>query len=178
MDDKGVGATDWELWRRWQALGDAPRAGEPDALSLAAYAEGRLSETEAEAVEAWLAAEPEALDDIIVAREINQHPPHLVYQHILGNACNLVAGDDTAAETLTTPMTTNVVPLRRLPQWRAALAWSSIAASLLCASLVGFSMGSDAYAGYSQTQTVDNSTTDSLDTPSTLDSYFNDDSST
>jgi hypothetical protein len=146
-------------------------------LTLAAYAEGRLSETEAEAVEAWLAVEPEGLDDIIAAREINQRPPRLVYQHVLSNAFQLVAGGETTTESLPT----NVVPLHRhhLPQqWRTALAWSSVAASLLCASMIGFSMGSDVYATITQTQTIDNSSPDNLDTPSALDSYFSDDSST
>jgi hypothetical protein len=181
MDDKGAEALERRLWRRWQALDVmAPRAAEPDALTLAAYAEGRLSEIEAEAVEAWLATEPEGVDDIIAAREINQRPPNLVYQHVLSNACHLVGGVDTAAAPLTTPETTNVVTLhhRRLPQWRTALAWSSVAASLLCASMIGFSMGSDAYASLSQTQAVDSSASDGLDTPATLDSYFSDDSST
>ena len=180
MDDKGAEALDRRLWRRWQALDVlASRVAEPDALALAAYAEGRLSEIEAEAVEAWLAAAPEGVDDIIAAREINQRPPNLVYQHVMSNACHLVAGVDTAAAPETSPTSTNVVTLhRRLPQWRTALAWSSVAASLLCASMIGFSMGSDAYATLSQTQTVDSGASDGLDTPSTLDSYFSDDSST
>jgi anti-sigma factor RsiW len=153
----------------------APSVTEPDALSLAAYAEGRLNETEAEAIEAWLATEPEQVDDVIAAREINQRPPRIVYQHVLNNACQLVAEHDAAFA----PRASNIVSFRRRrPQWRAALAWSSVAASLLCASLVGFSLGSDVYAGLSQTQTVDTNATDSFDTPSTLDNYLSDDSST
>jgi hypothetical protein len=65
-----------------------------------------------------------------------------------------------------------------LPQWRTALAWSSIAASLLCASLVGFSMGSDAYANLSGTQTAEVAAADGLDAPPSLDSYLSDDSGT
>jgi hypothetical protein len=66
---------------------------------------------------------------------------------------------------------------RHLPQWRAALAWSSIAASLLCASLIGFSMGSDAYMNLAGANTVDSGPADGLGT-TTLDSYFSDDSGT
>jgi hypothetical protein len=64
-----------------------------------------------------------------------------------------------------------------LPQWRTALAWSSIAASLLCASLVGFSMGSDAYANLSGSQAVDN-VVEGLGAPGLDSGYFSDDSGT
>lgn len=169
MTDQGAGAQDRRLWQRWRALGEESRLVEPDALWLAAYAEGRLSETEAEAVELWLAAKPEALSDIVAARATDQ--PRLVYERILDKASDLVPG--SAA-----PAGAEIVPFRpRRPQWRTALAWSSIAASLLCASLVGFSMGSDAYANLSSTQTVD-PTADGLPAPSLESSYFSDDSGT
>lgn len=174
MDNTGAGFKDRRLWQRWKALDGKPRAAEPDALLLAAYAEGRLSESESEAVEAWLAVAPEALDDIVAARALEQRPPQLTYQHILTNACDLVSGATEA------PATAAILPFRRrVPaQWRTALAWSSIAASIACASLVGFSMGSDAYANLSGTQTVDSSSSDGLDTPPSLDTYFSDDSGT
>jgi anti-sigma factor RsiW len=169
MTDKGAGAQDRRLWQRWRALGEESRLAEPDALWLAAYAEGRLSETEAEAVELWLAATPEAVSDIVAARVTRQ--PRLVYERILDKASDLVPGSAAPASAEIVPF-----PPRR-PQWRAALAWSSIAASLLCASLVGFSMGSDAYANLSGTQTVD-TTADGLPAPSLESSYFSDDSGT
>jgi hypothetical protein len=171
MSDKGAESQDRRLWQRWQALGGTPRAAAPDALSLAAYAEGRLSEAEAEAVETWLAVSPEALGDVVAARAINQRPPRLVYEHILGKASDLVPGEAA-------PVGANILPFRRgLPQWRATLAWGSVAASLVCASLVGFSMGSDAYANLSGRQTVDTAAADGL-TPPSLDSYFSDDTGT
>jgi anti-sigma factor RsiW len=174
MTDKGVGTEERRLWQRWRALGEESRVVEPDALLLAAYAEGRLSEAEAEPVEAWLAATPEALSDIIAGRSTYQ--PRLVYERILDRASDLVPG--TAA-----PADAEILPFRprlpqRLPQWRTALAWSSIAASLLCASLVGFSMGSDAYANLSGTQAIDSSTVDGLAVPGLESSYFSDDSGT
>lgn len=176
MTDKGVGAQDRRLWQRWQALREKSRVVEPNALLLAAYAEGRLSEAEAEPVEAWLAATPEALGDITDARSTYQHHPQDVYQRILGTACALVPGGAAAAASA------EILPFRprlprHLPQWRTALAWSSIAASLLCASLIGFSMGSDAYMNLAGTSTVDSAAADGLGTTS-LDSYFSDDSGT
>ena len=168
MTDKGAEARDRRLWRRWQALGEEFRVTEPDALLLAAYAEGRLSEAEAEPVEAWLAATPDRLGDIVAARTTYQRPPRLVFEHVLEKATELVPGE-------TTPASAEILPFRpRLSQWRTAIAWSSLAASILCASLVGFSMGSDAYTNLSGTQAVDGSTIDSLGT-SSLDSYFSDD---
>jgi hypothetical protein len=62
--------------------------------------------------------------------------------------------------------------------WRTAIAWSSIAASLVCASMVGFSMGSDAYASLTRTQTVAAGSGVGLDAAPSLDSYFSDDSGT
>jgi anti-sigma factor RsiW len=175
MTDKGAGSQDRRLWQRWQALGEESRVAEPDAMLLAAYAEGRLDETEAETVEAWLAATPEAVSDVIAARSTYRRPPRAVYEHILGKASDLVPG-------AATPAGAEILPFRprrshRLPQWRAALAWSSIAASLLCASLVGFSMGSDAYMNLAGASAGDSAASDGLGTTS-LDSYFSDDSGT
>lgn len=171
MDSKGAGSTDRRLWQRWRALGGTPWAAEPDALSLAAYAEGRLSEAEAEAVEAWLAVAPDGLDDIVAARAFDQRPPHLVYEHILVNACDLVPG--------AVPANVENLTLRhRWPEWRKAIAWSSVAASLVCASLIGFSMGSDAYLSLPGAQSAETSVSDSLGTPPSLDNYFSDDSGT
>lgn len=173
--DKGVWLSDRELWQRWQALGGKGTAREPDSLSIAAYAEGRLSEGEAEAVEAWLAARPEAVDDIVAARVFDRRPPRVTFEHALIRACNLVPGTVPAAQPTATVLSFG---RRVAPQLRTALAWSSIAASLVCASLVGFSMGSDAYASLSGTQTVDTASGEGLDTPPSLDSYFSDESGT
>lgn len=176
MSSKGALSEDRQLWQRWRALGGTPRAAEPDALSIAAYAEGRLSESEAEPIEAWLAASPEALDDIVAARAYEQRSPRVAFEHALARAYDLVPGTAPPAETATA----TILPFRRrlAPQWRTALAWSSVAASLICASMVGFSMGSAAYTNLSGTQTVDTAAADGLDTSPNLDSYFSDDTGT
>jgi len=172
MTDKGAEINDRRQWQRWQALGKQSRVAEPDTMLLAAYAEGRLDEAEAEPVEAWLAATPEALGDLVAARSADRDPPRLVRERIIDKAGALVP-----------PARAEILPFRakpqpRLPQWRTALAWSSLAASIVCASLVGFSMGSDAYASLSGTQAVDSSTSDGLTAPSLDSSYFSDDSGT
>lgn len=171
MTDKGVGAQDRQAWQRWRALGREAGVAEPDAMLLAAYAEGRLSEAEAEAVEAWLAATPEALGDIAAARAADH--PRRVHERILARARDLVPGDP--------PASAEILPFRPrsprlLPQLRAALTWSSVAASLLCASLVGFSMGSAAYAGLSGNQA--DTTVEGLGAAGLDSTYFSDDSGT
>ena len=60
MQDPGDRA-EAPLWRRWRAESVAPVLAMPDPLLFAAYAEGRLDESAAEPVEAWLAEHPEAL---------------------------------------------------------------------------------------------------------------------
>ena len=159
------------LWRRWSMRGSAATPA-PDALELAAYAEGRLSESAAERIEHWLAAHPaglgEILSDIAAARSATPDAMPIADAAIIAKASALVSGTRD-----------NVVPLRRAaPAWRNALAWSSVAASLLAASLVGFAMGSDAYQNLARTQTVEAASGDTLDPIATLDSAFSDDSGT
>lgn len=123
------------LWRRWrQAAGTAGAA--PDPLLLAAYAEHRLDEAAAEAVEAWLALHPEALEDVLAARgapgaAIEPSPA------ALARAMALVPERDT-----------KVLPFRRkAPKWQVAAAWGSMAASIMAVSLIGFELGGSVYTG-------------------------------
>lgn len=175
MTRVGDGVKDRALWRRWQAS-EMKKTCTPDALALAAYAEGHLGEAEAGTVEDWLAAHPEILADIQTARALAPLPSDGTYEVAVARACALVADDDTAPET------GNVVPFRRVARsWRDALAWSSVAASLVAASLVGFSMGSDASQSlwHAQTQVTTGASADLLDASPTLDnSYFTNDSGT
>ena len=61
MANLGAGDEDRELWRRWRALGEVAPA--PDAMTLAAYAEQRLGESEAASVEDWLATNLSSADE-------------------------------------------------------------------------------------------------------------------
>src|SRR5579859_7544795 len=76
MDDPPF-EPDPSLVARWRAAGGVqpveseaagPAATGPDALTLAAYADGRLDAAEAERVEAALAADPELLDTLLALR--------------------------------------------------------------------------------------------------------------
>src|SRR5690348_15941163 len=128
------------LWRRFHALdrtgGDQAMDDADSALDLAAYADGRLSEAAAEAVEAWLAAHPEALDDVIAARGAGDA---IAPQRIVDRAASLVAGDSSDGR---------VVPFRPSPvsrTWRVQMARVAVAACLVLTGVAGFTLGSDAY---------------------------------
>jgi hypothetical protein len=154
------------MWQRWRAGANATSAA-PDALQLAAYAEGRLDETDAEAVENFLAAYPDALNEIVAARAAIETPAIGASDDIIAKACALV------------PMRETVVPLRRpAVRWHNALAWGSIAASLVAASFVGFTAGSDAYRTLAPTQANESLSGDSLESSAGLEVYFADDSGT
>jgi hypothetical protein len=129
------------LWRHWRAA-TANAAGAaipaPDPLLLAAYAEHRLSEAEAERVEAWLARHPEAIEDVLAAAPSNTAASAQTPDASLARAMALVPGSDPT-----------VVPFRRPAKpvitWRIAVARVGVAACLLVVSLVGFALGTDAY---------------------------------
>jgi len=150
-------AEDAALWRRFRALDGefAPdsKTLADEALTLAAYAEGRLGGRAAEAVEAWLAAHPEAIGDLAVARQASPSPVEAP-PAMLSRAMALVAGD------------TVVMPFRRpaaaSTAWRPTLARVALAASILATSLVGFAMGSNLYSNFSATT---ESARDPLDQP-------------
>jgi hypothetical protein len=129
-------AASWRRWRDSKAVaGDA--AAEPDALTLAAYAENRLGRPGADpetdpviaAVEAWLVDHPEALDDIVTARAGAEDAAS---DPLIARAQALIARPEG-----------NVAVLRPRPAWRNAVAWSSVAASLVAAVLIGFQLGND-----------------------------------
>ncbi len=128
------------LWRHWRAAvvsaaGEAAPA--PDPLLLAAYAEHRLSETDAEEIEAWLALHPDTIADIVAGGDSNTQLAALQPSPAaLARAMGLISEPNP-----------KVVPLRGPagPVWRVAVARVAVAASLLVVSLVGFALGTDAY---------------------------------
>jgi hypothetical protein len=139
-------------WRRWRDGTDAAgeQAAEPDALALAAYADRRLGRRGADpetdpatvAVEAWLADHPDYVDDVVAARNVAGPPADAV---LVARAQALIARPEGKVAALSRP--------RR--DWRNAVAWSSIAASLIAAVLIGFSLGDDGVvelSGFGTTQ--------------------------
>jgi anti-sigma factor RsiW len=105
-------------------------------LDLAAFADGSLDPEEQERVEAMLAPDPEAAGDVRAARELaGAAPTSAGLEQIIARAAALA------------PVTGEVVPFapRRGGRLVSVLAqWGSIAAAIVLAGWLGFSMGSDA----------------------------------
>jgi hypothetical protein len=169
-------ADDAALWRQWRAAIGAA-AGEatpaPDALLLAAYAESRLGEAEADAVESWLASHPDAIEDVLNAqRSLGGGPSEHAPEAALARAMALVSGSDP-----------KILPFRRpaprQASWRIVMARVGIAASVAAVSVLGFALGNDAYlsvlGGEAQSSALSQ---DLLDPPSGLFSDFAEESST
>lgn len=124
------------LWRCWRlAAGEeSAAAAEPDALLLAAYAENRLAPAAAEAVEDWLAANPQIVQDILAARRVAKASLPVAPEAVVARAAALVAAEGA-----------KVLAFRPPRRWGGAVRWGAMAASLLVASLAGFAMGDDTY---------------------------------
>ena len=129
------------LWRRWRSAAGPGTVVEPDPLLLAAYVENRLDPAEIDVVEEWLAAHPALIEDISAARRAAQaalpeSPPTVV----------------TRATALLRHGDAQVLAFRRpTPRWRTAAAWGSMAASLVIAGFVGFTLGTDVYGNLAGT---------------------------
>lgn len=147
MADPMGSTDDAALWRRWRyasASADSPGV-EPDEMTLAAYAEGRLDAAALEAVEDWLAVNPQAVQDIVAARQAGAALAMAVPAAVVERASALVAGGSGT-----------VLPFRRRASadWRATAAWAAMAASIVVASLAGFEMGNSTYATLAGRSTV------------------------
>jgi anti-sigma factor RsiW len=126
---------DRRLWRRLQ------EEEAPDALLLAAYAEGRLASEEAARVEAFLADNPELAEDIAFARAGAAEVDLAAAERVAARAMALVAEPSAT-----------VVPFRARPvrRWAEAMA---LAASLVLCAYLGFEMGASAQA--TEAETID-----------------------
>jgi hypothetical protein len=145
-------AQERELWRRWtmteREATARPSGGQfrPDELTLAAFAEDRLTGSARTAVEAFLVANPDIADDVEAARRVPA----------IGSA------SDDAALAVTIARATALVaapapggtggnvlafrPARRpVSVWPIAARWAALAATLALTGWLGFAMGGDAY---------------------------------
>jgi len=129
------------LWRRWRtARREQAGVSAPDPLRLAAYAEHRLDEAEAADIEAWLAVNPEGIHDLIAA-QMDLDRPEAASAEAIGRALGLIP--DGGARVI--PFTR---PRHRVSGLRLVLAWGGMAASIAATGLLGFVLGSDAYASF------------------------------
>jgi len=132
MNDDAPFQPDRTLYERLRSHESVPAKSplDLDPMLLAAYLEGRLGEAEAAPIEAILAADPAALDDLIAYDPVTPEIPSAAF---ITKAQALVGG----ATIL--PFAPRPAPPRRLVT--AWAAWGAVAASLVLISLVGFSLG-------------------------------------
>ena len=126
---------DRRLWRRLQ------EEERPDALLLAAYAEGRLAPEEAARIEAFLAEHPELAEDVAFARAGTAEVDPAAAERVAARAMALVAEPSAT-----------VVPFRARPVRRRAEAMALAASLVLCAYL-GFEIG--ASGPIAEVETID-----------------------
>ncbi len=130
-----------ELWARarpgWRA---ASRPETPNSLMLAAYLEATLDDAGREAVEAWMAATPEALDLMIAARaEMVAETPGTVPDSLLSRAQGLVRAPVAESAGLGAWLR-GLIGFEPVV-WRP-LAWAGVTAALLVVvSAGGFELG-------------------------------------
>lgn len=106
------------LWNRFTAA-------EPDPLTLAAYAEGRLAADAAASVERWLAVDPDAAADVALARAALAPVEADAANRVAARAARLVSG--------------RVIPFQaRIRRWTEVTA---LAASVALIAYLGFALG-------------------------------------
>ncbi len=145
-EEYGNGGDGARLWAQarpgWRAA-IAPGSVEevPNPLILAAYLDDTLDQAGCEAVEAWMAATPEALELMIAARaELADPPgaPDAAPESLISRAQGLVRAPVRASAGLSTW-------LRGLigfePEAWRPLAWAGVTAALLLVSAGGFELG-------------------------------------
>jgi len=138
-------ARDRELWRL-SATADAPDDDEARLLDLAGFADGRLDEDDEARVAEWLACDPAAAEDVAAARAaLAVEPlPDFLSDEIIARACALA------------PESAVVVPFpaRRPPRPLFGLAqWGSVAAAVVLAGWLGFTLGMDTSTSLNATTT-------------------------
>ena len=144
-DDGRIAASpaDRALWRR-SCAADAPEDEAAGFLDLAGFADGLLDDDDSERVAALLARDPAIAADVAAAQALAAtDTPPVALDRVVGRAVRLVP---PAAERRVIPFGLGRRP-RLLPQ---VAQWASLAAALVLASWLGFSMGNDFSLDYSQ----------------------------
>jgi hypothetical protein len=140
-------AFDRALWRRSRNT-DAPADEAARLLDLAGFADGLLDADEGDRVSALLAADPVAASDVGAAKGFAGGLGETLggLERIVARACALVPDPHLAGARVIalTPRSRRHRVLHGLAQW------GSLAAAIMVASWLGFSMGSDTSIALSQ----------------------------
>lgn len=129
------------LWQRSQSIYAVEDEG-ARYLDLAAFAEGRLDPDEGERVAEWLRSRPDAAGDIAAARALaSVAAPGYLSETAVARACALVGGGAASR-----PGSVIAFPARagRRPVLASITQWGSLAAAMVVAGWLGFTLGMDA----------------------------------
>jgi hypothetical protein len=143
------------LWQRWVMANGGPaaaRAGDDsagtltlDELTLAAYAEGRLDAAVGRSIGAMLDDYPDLAADVAMARQAGTSAPGDAgadaLASVVARASALVPGSGDRVIAF------RGAPARQEPNWRLAVRWGALAASVAVVSYLGFALGSNATIG-------------------------------
>jgi hypothetical protein len=164
MDGRLDRVSDRALWQRCR-LAELPADESLRLLDLAAFAEGGLDPDEHDRIAARLAADPEAAADVAAARALAgiSGESSAAIDRIVARA---------GALRLAAPSKLGLVASFFLPRQRILFhglaQWGSLAAALVIAAWLGFTMGSDASFALSQPKLgIDDSTAIELFDPAT-----------
>ena len=129
------------LWQRSQSI-DAVEDEGARYLDMAAFAEGRLDPDERERVAEWLRSHPEAAGDIEAARALASGAAiGYLSETAVARACALVGGGAASRPG-------SVIAFRARagsrPVFATVTQWGSLAAALVVAGWLGFTLGMDA----------------------------------
>ena len=110
-------------------------------LELAAFADGRLGRDEEKRVAEWLAQHPDAAQDVAAARALGGTVgPEAAPEAVVARACAIFGNPRRQARTL--------LPLgrqsRTVPRLGAVFEWGGVAAAIVLAGWLGFTLGMDA----------------------------------
>ena len=132
-------APDRELWRRSRTI-DTVEDQASRYLDLAAYADGRLDPDERERVAALLADDRDAAGDVAAARTLGRTIRHPAPpETVVARASAIVGGARWKAR-----WKPGVVPANRpRPRLGAVIEWGGLAAAIVVAGWLGFTMGVD-----------------------------------
>lgn len=138
-------SSDRAIWQHCQATEIEPDEGERW-LDLAGFADARLDAEEQDRVAALLMADIEAAGDIAAARALAAAPHPAADEAVIARAAALIA-DPAPARGQLVPFRPRSRPARSL---FVIARWGSLAAAVVMACWLGFSLGSDASVALSQ----------------------------
>lgn len=136
--EQGPNPADRRLWQRCRTI-DAVENEAARFLDLAAYADGLLDIEEQERVDAFLAEHPEAAEDVRAARALaGAERTFGGFEQIIARACTISPDANSVSGKVV-----SLAPRQGRRLFQVFAEWGSLAAAIVLAGWLGFSMGSD-----------------------------------